>query len=353
MIKIIISVIICGLISALAKFFNSGSIRNQIKFNFTILFALVTVVAFFSAEKIVGLGLITYGLAILLVCICIAILVVIRQNSQIVAPDNVASNENENEHFYTVQANVNPLIDSTLEDKDAQTAPFTSEKEEEFGYSAEESSTNTSSEQEAIDELIKQFFKQNEEQQPEVSDLEDTVSQELSIAASIEISDNKKKENQESIAIIPEATDTKAAEEVGTMEERPENNEDILLNHSWKQVLASLEETAVGETEEGYADFDSQEDNLVSDLSALLKDEMGESAEKLMIQSKPVSEHDFQARVHKNKLENEKPNSIVLKMEELVVAADANSLPAKDNSASRQSSYLFELEELIDPNAKN
>lgn len=408
MIKIILSVVICGLFAVLAKIFNLGLIRNQKKFNFTILLAVITVVIFFIGEKQFGMVLISYGLGIVMIGICLAILVVIRQNSHSVA--TVEVDLDEKEHTTLAGAEMGEILSEELsqDTSEVDSKPKPELEEDGVSFSEEETSANHSSEQEAIDELIKQFFKHNEEQQPVKEELleqdqsvednqpvlaapvieettsevpcagtdpEDVLLQELSVAASLAFSDNKNEEQINSSEIITEELpfNSIAPEPIDA---QPKDNEEILFNNSWRHVLASLEETAAAEIDREPAVWENQDDLLVSNLSALLKDELGDNAEKLIAPSppkmsaevpakapleetpeaaseaKPKTPLIYQAPVHKNRLENEKPSSIVLKMEELIVVDTPNPSSSNEGEKDRQSSYLFELEELLDPNDK-
>lgn len=360
MIKIIVSVIICGLVALLVKLINPGFIRNQKEFNFTILFALITVVAFFIAEKIVGVVLVTYGLGILAIVTCLAILVVSRQSSQLVAETEEALDDWQQGSHTSVEAEVNLPVADAVEVSETNASPERTIEEEDTSYSEEESGSKLSGEQEAIDELIKQFFKQNEEKQTEpeiISDFEnDSPVFETAATPVIETyaGDTSfeetpfEEEQLEQLSVSPAMEITNNANQE-TLEVQPKDNEEILFNYSWKQVLASLEETGASQSN-APAVFEDQEDLLISDLSALLKDEMGESAEKLIVEAKPKPDVVYQAPVHKNTLENEKASSIVLKMDELVVANPPDSSSGKAVADDRQS--LFELEELIDPGKK-
>ncbi|MGD8188804.1 hypothetical protein ACQCN2_02270 [Brevibacillus ginsengisoli] len=320
MMHVIIGLFISFCLAALARRLWPITVGRNKKFTSTILLAFATVALYFWVTDEYGFLYPTYGLGLLVVCGCLIVLFMLRQHRQYLDEQSVIVESLEGlveeevhrelpvEHQQEMVAE--KVVSELIEEK-------TDSNEEEQGWSY-------SSDQEAIDAMIQEFYRHTEQDHPTPSQVQSGTPSSVT---------------EEEIEEIVQSFINQENREQGNQSARNANTnleeDELLLSDSWRQAVSELDEEI-----------------LVSDLSSLLREELGASVEQIAVQStkdptRPETKGEaYQPPVHQNSLANETPSSIVLKMEELVIPVEIHPQPSVSNE--KPSGQLFELNELLD-----
>lgn len=372
MIHVIIGFISSVCLAAFARLLWPATVGRHKKFTSTILLAIATVGSYFWSVKEYGLLYPTYVLGLLVVGICLIILIRLRQHRLNLEEQSLLAVQAEGLLDKEEVEIETPLTeDEAIVSIDSIHPASAYLPEMELSASGGEQGPSYSSDQEAIDAMIQEFYRQSGQELPEApkeEPMEETVAE-----APISLSTISEDEIADIVQSFIQQESPQETEQEVEVNARLDD-EELLMNEAWRQAVSlSLEEAAMTEesphpilhredttTEENEAELPMEEDLLVSDLSSLLKEELGESVGSMTVQSvmepaqpepKPEPKAEaYLAPVHLNKLANEKPSSTVLKMEELVIPVEMST--SQSQPEEKPAEYLFELEELLDSSAK-